>query len=556
MKGKNDALKWIFKNSRQIFIKLLIIIITSVALATFGVMLALASRSVIDVATGQAKGDLISNSINLFLIIIGQIILQSITSNINIRANGILTLNMKKNIFNHLLQNDWQSVSAYHSGDLLNRINSDVSVVVAGVIGILPTFLSLVTKLVASFWVLFSLDPTFAAFILILGPMVIVFARIYSKKMKIYHKKCQEADGKISSFMQESIQNLLMIKSFKSEEYIVDKSTQLQLFGFKIKIKRNTISIFANIGLYLIFSAGYYMALAWGAYRLSKGMITFGTMTLFLQLISQVQAPFMNLSSLLPQYYNMIASAERIIEIERLPVEISYYEDLNETEVYDSLDKILIENLTFSYDKEVILDNTSYEIKKGDFVAVAGTSGVGKSTLVKLILGIITPQEGMVYLKLKNGDMLRVDKYTRKIFAYVPQGNMILSGSIRDNIKFSTKDASEEQIIEAAKTAAIWDFIEQLPDGLDTVIGERGLGLSEGQIQRIAIARALLYNSPVLLLDEATSALDENTEKTVLKNLKALQDKMCIIISHKKAAMEICDEIISIINGKIIKFRE
>lgn len=549
---KTSALKWVIKNSKSIFVMLALIIVVSVILSLCGVILALVSKNVIDAATGQSKGNFLNESIKLFAVVAAQIALQAANSNLLIRANGTLMIRLKTLIFSTLLKKDWQSVSAYHSGDLLNRINSDINIIATAVTNILPSLLSLVTKLVAGFYLLFRLDSAFSIIVLICGPIIIFAARIYSKKMKKYHKMVQAADGKTSSFMQESIQNMLMIKAFESEKYIAGNAEKLQNESYRIKIKRNTISIFANMGLYLIFSASYYIALAWGAYRLKTGVITFGTMTAFLQLINQVQTPFMGMSSLLPQFYGMLASAERLIELEELPDEYESAGNADIKSIYEKMKGIQINDVCFAWknEKENVIEHADYFIKKGDFVAIAGTSGVGKSTLIKLMLGIITPFSGEIYVEADNKKYV-IDKSMRGLFAYVPQGNMILSGTIKDNIRFSNVGASDEEVLSAAKAADMDVFVSQLPNGYDTVIGERGMGLSEGQVQRIAIARAILYNAPILLLDESTSALDEKTEKNVLDNLKAMKNKTCIIISHKKAAMKAADKVITLIDGRI-----
>ncbi len=551
-KIQTSALKWVIKNSKSIFLMLAFISVISVVLSLCGVALALVSKNVIDVATGQGNGSFFGESIKLFAVVAAQIILQAIDSNLLIRTSGTLMIKLKTLIFSSLLKKDWQSVCAYHSGDLLNRINSDVNIITTAVTNILPSFLSLITKLVAGFYLLFRLDSTFSLMVLVCGPIIVFAAKLYSKKMKKYHKLVQTADGKTSSFMQESIQNILMIKAFESEDYIAENAGSLQKESYRIKIKRNTISILANTGLYLIFSSSYYIALAWSAYRLKTGVITFGTMTAFLQLINQVQAPFMGMSTLLPQFYGMLASAERLMELENLPDEPMLEKNTDILKIYGDMRGICIKNVCFNWnnEKEYIINNADYFIKKGDFVAVAGTSGVGKSTLIKLILGIISPVEGEIYAETKN-KKYRLDKSMRGLFAYVPQGNMILSGTIKDNIRFSNTNATDDEVMTAARIADMDGFVNQLPEGYDTVIGERGTGLSEGQIQRIAIARAILYDAPILLLDESTSALDENTEKNVLENIKSLKNKTCIIISHKKAAIKAADKVITLVDGKI-----
>lgn len=537
-KSNQGAVRWIAKKSNIVSVKLILTIIAAVISSLLGVRLAISSRDVIDVAIGVKTGSFVKESVGLFLIVACQLIIMAVSSSLKVRVSSGLTIHIKQKLFAELLKKDWQKVSAHHSGELLNRLNSDVNIVVNGVSNILPNVFSLITKLISAFLAMFILDKTFALAAVAIGPPVIVVASVYSKKMKSLHKKCQEADGKTSAFMQESLQNMLVIKSFGSEDFISAKSALFQKIAYKLKIKRNTISIFASSGLFLVFSAAYYAALAWGAYRLSVGLITVGTMTAFLQLINQVQTPFMGLSTVMPQYYSMIASAERIMEIEALPDE----DVKNELAYFSGFEGIRAENVSFAYDGgDTVLENVSFEIKKNEFVAVVGESGAGKSTLIKLFLGIISPHEGS--LKILSGDgAFAADKNTRQLFAYVPQGNMILSGTIRDNIRFSKTDATDDEIERCARLADIWDYIASTEKGLDTVLGERGMGLSEGQVQRLAIARALMYDVPVLLLDEATSALDSEAENTILQNIKNMTDKTCIIISHKKAALDFCDK--------------
>ncbi len=271
-----------------------------------------------------------------------------------------------------------------------------------------------------------------------------------------------------------------------------------------------------------------------------------------LQLVNQIQAPFAQLSSIMPQYFAVIASAERLMEIEALPDEVEESKNaIDVADTYNKLRAINFENISFSYDRDIILDSTSLKVDKGDFVAITGISGIGKSTLLKLLLGVFKVQDGTIELECEDGN-IPVDVNTRRLFSYVPQGNFILSGTIRESLTFINSEASDEEINEAVRISCAKEFVDELPDGIETVIGERGIGLSEGQLQRIAIARSLLSKSPVMLLDEATSALDEATEKQFLTNLKELKNKTCIIVSHKRAALEICNKHIRIIDSKIV----
>ena len=269
--------------------------------------------------------------------------------------------------------------------------------------------------------------------------------------------------------------------------------------------------------------------------------MTYGTLTAVLQLISQIQTPFVSITKMFPQYYAVLASAERIMEIENITNEESTYEKIDVKQTYDKLKSIRFNNIKFNYGRETVIEHGDAMLNKGDFVAIRGISGIGKSTLMKMLLGVFKPQQGTIDICLENGKTIQASPDTRCMFSYVPQGNYLFSGTIRENILMINPNASDEEVSQALKLSEIEDFIENLPDGLDTVIGEKGLGISEGQAQRLAIARALISNAPIILLDEATSALDKNTEEKVLDNIKKLNKKTCIIITHKAAALEVCN---------------
>lgn len=542
MKNKG-SLKWIIGNSKPVIPFLLLSTLISAAASGCMVMLTYVGKQTVDIAVGSFSAEFWNKILTLVILVIFELILQVIYSRLSIVISGKMEISIKNQVFSKLLKKDISSVYKYHSGDLLNRMSGDAHIVTNSFTNIVPAVVALITRLIGAFAMLFWLDASFAIIYLICGPLFLVMTRLYSSKMKVLHKKCQESEGKVKSFIQEVIANILVVKAFNNENPISDEAYKLQLENYKYKVKRNTISIVANSLVFIAFTFGYYLALGWGAYKLSQGLITVGTLTAMLQLVSQVQTPFKSLSGIIPQYYQAIASAERIMEIEALKEDT---EGMSEEEVfslYSDAEKIIFDNITFYYDENnEIIKNFSYEITPGDFVAVCGISGIGKSTLLKLMLGVIKPCEGKIYLQLNNGMKVNIDDKTRALFTYVPQGNMILSGTIGDNVRFFNDKLTDEEVLSACKLARIDELITSLPMGLDTIIGEHGIGLSEGQVQRVAIARALISDAPVILLDEATSALDEKTEKEFLQGLKTIQNKTCIIVSHKQTTLDVCDK--------------
>lgn len=529
---KNQSqIKWLLKRTgAKMYRNLFFLTLLGVVMSYLGVRFAIVSKEVLDIASHAKEGDLFHHIFYLMGMLLLLLVSQVLYSLSNARISGKYAIRLKEHVFGVCLGRDWQEVSKIHSGELINRIHSDVGVIVTGVMLLIPNLVSLIVRIVLSFYELFRLDKLFALVCLALSPFILIGARLYSNKMKHLHKKCMETDGKTKSFMQECLQNLLVIKAYRNEDSVVEHAREFQLFHFKFTLKRNHISILMNILFYLALTASYYIALGYCAWKLSLGLMTFGTLMAILQLLNQVQTPFKDLSAVIPQYFSTIASAERLEELEKLPPD-------ERKRLFSGEEPLVqVQNMSFSYGDEQIFDNADFTMQSGEFIAISGISGIGKSTLFKLIMGILKPASGTVSL---NGEV-----------AYVPQGNMILSGTIRENIAFY-RTVDEDKIVHSAKVAEIYDFIETLPNGFNTVLGEKGLGLSEGQMQRLAIARAVYLDAPLFLLDECTSALDESTEAKVLQNLKALKDKSCIIISHKQAAFDIADRMISVENHRI-----
>ena len=534
--------KWIFKNGKSSMIFILLLTLGSVVLSLISLQFSMESKKIIDIAIGVNESSFFDACIRIVSLLLLMLIIQISINFVNVHASSRFEIGLKNHIFKKLLNKDYLSVSAYHSGELLNRINNDVGTIVSGIITIIPKFALFITSIVGAFFYLYMIDSFLALIILAVGPFVLIGARLYSKKFKKLHKECREAEGKTSSFILEILQNLLVVKSFKNEDVMIDKSEKLQRVSYKLRVKRTRISVIAHIGVFVVFNAGFYFALAYCAYRLSQNLMTYGDVIAITQLVNQIQSPFKNMSELVPQFFSVIASTERLIELEEIKDEAETGDNLSR-DIYNRMDTLVFDNVKFSYSDDATVSGINMDIKKGEFAVVAGESGAGKSTAVKLLLGIFAPDEGEIYIK--SGDEKHIlGKKSRDLFAYVPQGNLILSGTIRENIAFADAKTDEEDIINAAKIAQIWDFISSLDEGLDTYIGEKGLGLSEGQAQRISIARAILSDAPVLLLDESTSALDSKTEENLLKAIRSMTDKTCIIVSHKQAAFDVCDKVV------------
>lgn len=549
MKDKN-TFKWIYARSKSSLFQIVLLAVMRSAVTVLGVSFALVSRHVIDAAVAGDGDLLLKNSLILFAIIAAQILIRLLGQGLETQTTAKLSMRLRGELFTSILTRDYQVLGKYHSGDLLTRITNDSDIVSGGIVSLLPSVLALLVGLSYALYSLMRLDTHFAAIFLVGGIFLLIAISAFRGVMKKLHKKVQEAESKVRSFFQESLGSILMIKVFGIEKSVGKKGADLQYGSYKAQMKRRNLTLVASSGLAFIFSMGSLYALVHSAYRLYIGTISFGTLTAIIQLVNQIQSPFAGLSGVLPQFYAILASAERIIEIQDIPEEQLREPFVDPKRDYKKLKALSFENVSFGYGRDIILDNASLEIEKGDFAVIAGISGIGKSTLIKLLLGVISPDSGKINLLYEDG-FTSAGKHTRPFFSYVPQGNLLLSGTIRDTVSAVNPAASDAEIMKAAKLCCAADFIRELPDGLDTHIGEKGFGLSEGQVQRLAIMRAVLSDAPILLLDEATSALDEGTEAKFLENLKQLKDKTCIIISHKHAAFEICNKKIYIEDKKI-----
>ncbi len=537
---KQRTNKWIFSKVKPFIPQVVLISFLNIVASLAYIFLAKISQTVIDSAADNTTHIFMIGSILLFALILLHIFVEAAVSIISTSISTKMNISLKNYMFTRLLKKKYSSISEYHSGDLLNRFSSDVEVIVNGSILLIPSIISMLTKIIAGITAICIENYYFAFAVLIIGFFFPLIGRILSKKYKYLHKQVQHTEGITRSFLQEAFANVVVVKTLGGEKPFLLKLNEHLNDNRKLRIKKSVFSVIISTFLFLFFSLGYYGVLVWGAAQIATNAITYGTLIYFLQLISILRSPLQNISGIIPKYYSMTASAERLIELEKLQSE----QETNDKSIIN-FEKITAQNLTFAYTNEIILRNNNFEINKGSITAITGRSGSGKSTLFKLLLGLFPSTGGNLYFD----NSVVIDETTRHMFAYVPQGNMIISGTIRDNISLCDESVGDDEIIQAAKTAAIYDFITTLPDGLDTVISERGQGLSEGQIQRIAIARALLFDAPIILLDEATSALDETTETILLNNLKTLTDKTILFITHRNTSLEVCDKTLNLSGG-------
>jgi len=545
---KNNILIWIFRQVRRRLPAIVIMTLASVGHALFGVLFALGSRGVIDSAVAGNMDGFTVACFRQGAIILGILTCLTVLRHLTERLRADLERDWKQRLLRGILHGDYTAVKNYHSAELLNRLNNDVTKVNDGVLSILPSGAAMITKLVAAVVVLGVLDLGFTLLVVALGMVVFAATALMRRRLKDLNKQVSEQDGKVSGFLQEIMEKLLMVQAMDVSDEVEHRSDDLLESRYAIQRKRKNISLITSTGISLMSYGAGFLALVWCASRLLQGRMSFGSLTAVIHLVSQLQAPFVNLSGVLPKYLAMTASAERLRELEDIqgePAPMAQAEQL-----YREMESIQAKNLSFSYDRDRILENAEFTLPKGAFAVIAGPSGIGKSTLLKLLLGIFRPEVGGLYL-VSGGKETLLDRSTRRLFAYVPQGNLLLSGTLRENLTIVNPEAPEEAIRQAVWVSAMEEFLAILPQGLDTVLGENGMGLSEGQAQRLAIARAVLGGAPILLLDECTSALDEQTEQIVLQRLKALPDRTCIAVTHRPAAAALCDWRLEVCDGKL-----
>lgn len=505
-----------------------------------------AVKHAIDVASHTTEG-----SLYWAVALIGLLILCGFAINISaVWVRNILGIKaqnrMQQRMLDRILRSEWRGKEKRHSGDVLNRLEFDVNNVVNFLTETVPNTLSVLALFIGSFCYLFSMDPWLAAIIVFMLPVFILSSKVYVGHMRKLTRQVRNSDSKVQSVLQETIQHRMLIKAMEKDEAMVDRLEGMQSELRHNVVKRTKFSVFSNLILNFGFALGYLTAFLWSALRMSAGTLTFGGMTAFLQLVAKIQGPARNLTKLVPAFVSVFTAAERLMELEENPLE-EQGEPIYLNKAEGGVG-IKFSNVTYAYDdgKRNVIDNLTFDFKPNSCTAILGETGAGKTTIVRLILALLHPVKGNVtiYNKVEEKD---ISPRIRCNLVYVPQGNTLLSGSIRDNLRMGRLNATDEEMY-AALDKACAGFVKELPDGLATNCAEAGGGLSEGQAQRIAIARALLREGSVMIFDEATSALDPETERTLLKNLLGEHSHTIIFITHRPAVVDYCDNVLRIGN--------
>lgn len=502
-----------------------------------------AMRYAIDVASHAIEGDLVTA-----LVFIGSIILFDFALSISaIWVRSILGIRAQNRVqelmLERVLRSEWQSKSMRHSGDILNRLEGDVGVVVSFLAETLPGALSTLLLFIGAFSYLFSMDPALALITVAVVPLCVAMSKFYVTKMRRLNRDVRDSDSRIQSVMQEIVQNMTLIKTLESDDAMVGRLVDEHGVLRRKVVRRTIFSVMSNLTLNLGFALSYLLTFGWSATRLAAGTLTFGGMTAFLQLVSRIQGPARNLAHLIPRSVGVLTAAERLMELEDVPEETK-----GEPILIDAPCGININNVSYQYDaaSRLIFSDFNFQFRPGSATAVVGETGAGKTTLIRLLLALVHPTNGTIELTSPDGTQTTAITHLHRCnFVYVPQGNTLMSGTIRDNLLMGKPDATDEELHDALHMSCA-DFVFDLPEGLDSTCTEQGGGLSEGQAQRISIARALLRNRPVMLFDESTSALDPDTERQLLQNILAGRDKTIIFITHRMAVCDYCEQVLKL----------
>lgn len=546
MKQKN-TLQWLSIAAGKAKLLVGVLVAVQAVLSVSSIAFAFVLRRIINMAVQGASTGFRSSFVLLAGVIAAQIVLSAASRFLSEYTSATVENRFKQRLFAALLTGNYASVTAVHSGEWMNRLTSDTTIIAGGVTQIVPGLIGMLVRLFGALAAILWLEPRFFWVLVPGGAAMLALTYGFRKILKRLHKNIQEADGTLRVFLQERLESLLIVRTFAKEQQTAAQADNLMEQHKAARMKRSNFSNLCNIGFAGAMDGAYLLGIGFCGYGILTGTMSYGNLMAIMQLVGQVQSPFANLTGYLPRYYSMLASAERLMEAEAFaPDSTEAAPEAQVLQFYQTeLQALQLEHVCFTYQPPVqtegeppampvVLQNVSLTIRKGEYVVFTGPSGCGKSTILKLLMCLYPLDSGERFLSTKSGNQPLTSAW-KSLFAYVPQGNQLLSGSIRSIVAFGDEDRAQDEnaIYNALKIACADDFVRRLENGLDTVLGERGAGLSEGQMQRIAIARAVYSNHPILLLDEATSALDEATALRLLNNLRKMTDKTVILVTHR-----------------------
>lgn len=542
---RSPAMAQVVRWSQCVHSRVIWICVLRVVLVCLSLLTTLVTKDLVDAAVSAKESILWKSGLLLLVVMIAQIVLGWITSMVSLRASTKLQRSLQGTLVRDILTKEYSTLKSYHSGELVNRVFSDAGVIKGGVMGILPSIIGTLVSFIGAAAILIALDWRFVLLLACAGLVGTVIVLCFRKPMKERHLRMQKAEDKLHASIQETLENIRLIKASLSEKRVYRQIDSRQETMEKEQMRQGKFHILMNNSMGLMFNFSWLFCMLWGCAAIFRGELTYGSLAAMIQLIGRVQGPIASAVSIAGEIYRVIASAERLMELTDLPSETM-------GEPLKDFDEINIDHVTFRYEDgtDDVLRDISCTIRRGEFVALTGTSGGGKTSLFQLLLGIYSPNKGTVVYRTGPAET-PASRETRALFSYVPQGNTLFSGTLRENLTMFTDEATDAEIAEAVRAACIDDLTEEI--GLDAELGERGVGISEGQAQRVAVARALLTRAPILLLDESTSALDEETEARMLQNISAMRDKTCLIVTHRKAALAICDYRLHITEGRMTK---
>lgn len=551
--------KWIFSFSKKYKKAIFLYTLMGIGSTTLGLISAVVSKYLIDIVTGY-QFDMLG--VLAFLMIFSTVLSLTFSSFVNrysAKLNIYVNNDIQAEVFDKIIDADWAKLSEYANGDLINRFNHDVGIVSKNAVKWLPELIISVYNFIATLAVILYYDITMAFIALISAPILLFVSRYLIRRSRQYQEKVMRLNSEKMAFESETFYNVDTIKSFGIMDYYSRELRKWQEEYKDYNLDYNMFSIKTNVALSILSTIISFVAFGYCLYRLWTGSITYGTMTLFLNQRAKFSGCMDSLVSIIPGMLQSAVAARRIRELVELPKELHYPEETQELEknIADGFE-IKMKNVDYAYDEESeVLRKSNFYAKPNEIVALVGSSGQGKTTMLRMLLGLIHPNKGKVVLSDRTGQELEINADIRKFFSYVPQGNTIMSGTVAQNMRIVKEDATDEEIIEALKVACAWEFVSKLPQGIYGRLGEQGKGVSEGQAQRIAIARAILRDSPILLLDEATSALDVATEQEVLQNIiHQKPNKTCIVSTHRPGVLSMCSRVYRVTDKEVLELND